>query len=182
MPRKRAILARFRYTGAMKSTQLRTNIVGLNVSIAKAGMVTLATCVVVTVTFRSVIGLGLNIERYLIWALWVLLPGMWVIGSMIRRDKWRKSSYMLTDDALVVSSGNMLGGGNRQMYRYDAIISVNIRQGALGNRYGYGDVSLEIPRLGRDVVLQGIADPHMQIKELKSRISQHSQGQRLSAI
>lgn len=179
---KRAITARFRYTEVMNNAELRTNIMGLNVVIAKTGIAVLLICVFVTVIFRTVLGLGLNIERYILWALWVLLPGMWLIGSMIARDKWRKTSYKLTDDALVVSRGNMMGGGNRQMYRYDAIIAVDVKQDIWGSRYGYGDVYLEIPRLGRHVVLRAIAEPNEQTKALKSNVARQSQARPLNAI
>lgn len=166
----------------MKQLKLQTNIAGLNIAIAKAGLFVLFVCVVVTLAFRSVIGLGLSIEKYLLWALWVLLPGMWVIGSMIARDKWHKSSYTLTEDAVVVAKGNMMGGGSRQMYRYDAIIAVDVRQDVWGSRFGYGDVSLEIPRLDRRVILRSVSSPHEQTKQLKARVAQQSKGQPLSAI
>ncbi len=167
-------MARFAILKTMSSKELQTNIKGLNVVVAKSGASVLIICVLVTVIFRSVLSLGLNIERYVLWGLWVLLPGMWVIGSMIARDKWRKSSYKLTDDALVISQGNMMGGANRQMYRYDAIIAVNIKQDVWGSRFDYGDIYIKIPRLGRDVVLRAVANPNEQIKPLKALVNQHS--------
>lgn len=154
----------------------------LNVTIAKAGVSVLLICILVTVIFRSVLGLGLNIERYLLWALWVLLPGMWVIGSMLARDKWRKTSYKLTDDALVISRGGMMGGGNRQMYRYDAIIAIDVKQDMWGSRFGYGDVYVEIPRLGRHIVLRAVTEPNQQTKALKANVAQQSKSQPLNAI
>jgi uncharacterized membrane protein YdbT with pleckstrin-like domain len=172
----------FCYTDAMKEMQLRTNPVALNVGIAKAGLWVLVTCALITVLFRTVIGIGSNVESYLLWALWVLLPGMWVIGSMIARDKWRKSSYSLTKDAVVVTKGNMVGGKSRQMYRYDAIIAVDVEQDLWGSRFGFGDVHLEIPRLGRRVILRAVNNPHEQTKQLKARVTQQSATQPLSGI
>lgn len=155
----------------MKESTLRTDLRALRVGTVKAGLIVLFTCVLITIVFRAFLGLGLNVERYLLWSMWVLLPGMWVIGSMIIRDKWRKTTYQLTNDALVIHKGSLGGGSNQQMYRYDAIIAVNVKQDFWGSKYGYGDVYLEIPRLGQHIQLRGICEPDKQAQALKANVA-----------
>lgn len=166
----------------MGDAELRTNDMGLRVRIATAGVAVLGICLFMTIVFRDVLGLGTNIERYVLLALWVLLPAMWLIGSAMARSKWGKTTYKLTDDSLVVIQGNGFGGKSRQLYRYDSIISVDIEQDAWGTRHGYGDIYLQIPRLDKQIVLRGVMEPEKQTKALKARIAHRGQAQPLNAI
>lgn len=166
----------------MGDGELRTSDIGLRVRVATTGVAVLGICLFMTVVFRGVLGLGTNFERYVLLALWILLPAMWLLGSIMAQNKWRKTTYKLTNDALVITQGSTFGGKSRQLYRYDSIIAVDVEQDAWGSRNGYGDIYLDIPRLGRRVVLRGVMEPEKQTKALKARIAHRGQAQPLNAI
>lgn len=166
----------------MGDAELRTNDMSLRVGIATTGLAVLGICLLLTVIFRAVLGLGTNIERYVLLALWILLPGMWILGSVMARRRWGKTSYKLTNDALVVIQTSTFGGKSRQLYRYDSIIAVDVEQDAWGSRHGYGDIYLEIPRLHKRVVLKAVMEPEKQTRELKARIAHRGRAQPLNPM
>lgn len=153
----------------MKAIELSTNDNAVKVMIVKAGLVVLCTCILITLLFKTVLGLGLNVERYVLWSLWIILPGAWVLGSMIADDKSRKTAYVLADDALIIRSRGLFGPRSQRMYRYDVIAAVEVKQNSWGNRYNYGDIYLDVPRLHCTVILRAVSHPEEQALQIKAR-------------
>lgn len=155
------------------SARIRTNITGLYVLFAKTGASVVGLCLVISVLFMQFIALGTRVEHYILLALWVLLPLMWAGWALALRAKWDKTSYALTDDAIVLSTKQLGGGGRKQLYRYDAILSVSASSGLWGGRYNYGDIALDIPRLDRQVMLRHVANPEDVAEQIKSHVAHH---------
>jgi len=151
--------------------QLPTNRHALKVLIAKTGVVAIGTCIVVTLVFR-VIGIGIRIENVFLFAMWLLIPGMWIGWTLYMQSQWDKTTYTLTADSVIVAKRGWTSVV-KQMYRYDSILSVTVRQDWAGTRHNYGDIQLEIPRLSKQVALRYISEPEKQVVELKALVAQH---------
>lgn len=154
----------------MRSTQaLPTDDRGLQVLFTKVGLAAIGLCVVVTLLFQTVIGLGTRLETYVLLALWIALPGMWLGWVLATQNKTR---YFLANDAIEVQT-KLLTGVRKELFRYDTILGLTVRQDFWGKRYDYGDITLDTPQLGKHIVLKYIARPNAQVESLKSAVAAH---------
>lgn len=148
---------------------------GLRVQIIGSGIFILFICIVVSVLFASVLGMNTRIERFVLTLMWISLPLCWVGGSLLLLKKWRKSGYFYTKDSLIVRKATLFGSID-EMYRFDSMLSVQVRQGPIDKKGSYGTVVINIPKLGKDVVLHYVKNPQDQALKLKNHIGKFNSG------
>ena len=108
--------------------------------------------------------------------IWVFLIGAWIISSLKLWADWNVKRYEIGKDSLIVHAKAGKWGSAQTIYRYESIISLRMTQGFWGKRFGYGDVHLTIPKLEKDVVMNDIEDPLVQLAEVQKRMGEKSPG------
>lgn len=93
------------------------------------------------------------------------------IAILIRSKKWDATHFILGEDALMVTRmRGLMGMTTQDVYLYESIISARVQQTYFGQKYGYGDIELTIPKLERQIILRDVADPAQQLQILKSQM------------
>ncbi len=127
-------------------------------------------CAMITVFF-GLFSLGTEVGKFIFIMTWVISFLIWLIGSYLAFRHFKSTSYALTKDTLSVTKGGMFKSVT-DLYRYDSIISVHISQNLAGKTFGYSDLNIAIPKLGKDVVLSAVVEPLKQAEIIKQRISE----------
>jgi hypothetical protein len=112
-----------------------------------------------------------RVAATLIALTWIVVPITWLIASAMTSRKWRKTSYVLSEDYLVVNKSSTFGGKKQRMYRYEAMISLRTEQSFGGKRHDYGTIHITMPRPEHEIVLPYVPDPERQAVFLKNQIS-----------
>ena len=162
----------------MATTQLRrieASSQGLRIQIIAAGVFLLAVCRLVPRLCWFAFGLDPELGRLVLWCMWISLPLLWAAGSWLAWAKWQKGGYFMTEDALIIRKSTLTGTVD-DMYRFDSMISVQVRQGPLGKQSGYGTITISVPKLSKDLVLQHVSNPQNLALELKASVSRKSTG------
>lgn len=94
------------------------------------------------------------------------------VAILIRNKKWHDTKYILGQDAILVTRPNGLTGVTQDVYLYESILSISFRQDFFGKKYGYGDIDITIPKLGKTLVLEGVVEPAKQLPHLKAQLEQ----------
>ena len=148
---------------------------GLRLQIIGTGVFILIVCIVVSLLFSFILGANTRIERFILLLMWILLPLCWVGGSLLLWNKWEKSGYFYTKDSLIVRKATLFGRVD-EMYRFDSMLSVQVRQGPLDKKGSYGTIVINVPKLGKDIILQYVKDPQDQALKLKNHIGKFDSG------
>ncbi len=146
---------------------------GLSLRIVQSGAFVFLICAFVSILFLAVLGLQTRTERVVLLGLWAALLLMWAGGSAMAWVKRGKEQYFLMPEAVVVSRQGFMHG-QEELFRYDSILSVRVKQTMFGKRHGYGDIILSIPRLHGQVVLRDVLQPQQCAVEIKKHIGSRS--------
>jgi hypothetical protein len=157
---------------------LERNSKGINAQIVAAGAFTLLLCILITIFFTRVTGMDTRVEGWIVFLSWIILPLLWLVGSVAASKNLRQTQVVLGPDTLAVQKKSIFGT-DTQLYRYDSILSVHVKSGYLGKKYGYGTIALEIPKLNKPVVLDYISTPELHATNIKKEISSKSSTQSL---
>jgi membrane protein YdbS with pleckstrin-like domain len=97
--------------------------------------------------------------NFILWALVIIGLAMllYVLSIFVLRKTWTATKYYLTNDCLVINIGTT---SNREdIYRYDTIETVSVKQKATEKSRGYGKIILAIPNKPEPVILKDINNP-----------------------
>jgi len=112
-------------------------------------------------------------EVYLLSGIFTFLGVMFAawIAVLIRSKKWDATHFILGEDALLITRmRGLMGTTTQDVYLYESIISARVQQSYMGQKYGYGDIELTIPKLERTLILREVANPDQQLLLLKARM------------
>lgn len=115
----------------------------------------------------------LAFDVYLLSGILTFVGVMFVawIAVLIRSKKWDGTHFMLGPDALIITRlRGLMGMKTQDVYLYESIISARVQQSYMGQKYGYGDIELTIPKLERTLILREVDDPDQQILLLKAHM------------
>lgn len=132
-----------------------------------AGLLVIVLCFFISIVFIVLLNSRSNFVGYTLLLMWILLPGFWVIGSLLAYKRSLKNYYVAQKDNLMVVRSK-LGGTGTEYYRYDSMITISFQQSFFGKKYSYGDIIINIPRLDKKIILQNILNPAEQTNRLKN--------------
>lgn len=133
-----------------------------------SAILVLVACLVTTFFFQYAVSAAPGLQRTLMIVLWVGMPVLWIVGVLVAEINFRKTSYILTDDALSVQKSGILGRGSTQLCGYETIMSVN----STSRRYGaYGSIELILDQQA-SVILHNVASPDEQARHIKKRVAE----------
>lgn len=93
------------------------------------------------------------------------------IAILIRSKKWDATHFILGEDALLVTRmRGLMGMTTQDVYLYESILSARVQQTYFGQKYGYGDIELTIPKLDRQIILREVVNPDQQLLILKAQM------------
>lgn len=134
-------------------------------------IVAIITAVLAAVMVR--IFMRLAFEIYLLSGTLTFIAVMlaaWV-AILIRSKKWDNTHFVLGPDALLITRmRGLMGMTTQDVYLYESIISARVQQSFMGQKYGYGDIELTIPKLERTLILREVANPDQQLLLLKAHM------------
>lgn len=149
------------------SLVIKSSKIALLIRILIAGLLVILLCFFVSIVFIVVLNLSSNFAGYTLLTLWILLPGIWVIGSLLAYKRSLKSSYVAQNDALKVVKPKF-PGTDTEYYRYDSIITISFYQSFFGKKFDYGNIVIHIPKLDKKIILQNVISPAQQTSKLNS--------------
>lgn len=140
---------------------------GLRLFIIVSGVFVLILCLLLTWILGS-FELGTNLGELIVSLAWIFIPLIWAVSSYITWRKWNKSGYFLSSEALIVRRAGIFTATD-EIYRYDLIMGVRSRTGLIGGHYGYGTITLDIPKNPRPLILQYVEQPDQIAVQLKNQ-------------
>lgn len=133
-----------------------------------SGVLIVLACAVVTFFFQYAVSAAPGLQRMFIILLWTVMPALWGIGAIAAWLGHRKTSYILTSEALSVRKAGLLGKGSVRLYGYDTILSVN----SASRKYGaYGTLELILEQQS-PILLSGVASPDEQARRIKKLVAE----------
>lgn len=116
--------------------------------------------------------------NFSIWATIIIFITviLFVLSLWYLKADWQRTRYAITDHGVTICHG--VGFFKEEVYRLESIVSARVRQGYIGNHFGYGDVVLDIPKLQSqpDVVLRSIDHPAEVLQTFRDKIQYASEG------
>ncbi len=115
----------------------------------------------------------LAFETYLLSGVLTFMVIMFIawIAVLIRSKKWDGTHFMLGKDALLITRmRGLMGTTTQDVYLYESILSARVQKSYLGQKYGYGDIELTIPKLERQIILREVEQPDQQLLNLKAHM------------
>lgn len=91
--------------------------------------------------------------------------------------QWANEGYFLKENELVVRRGII--AKTETAYPYANMQSVTLQQGFVGRLFNYGQISIFIPTLGKDIIFSEISNPKEFTKKIKAHIPYAESGQYL---
>lgn len=129
-------------------------------------LVALFGAVVIGAMFTMAVG-GHGFSRILTF---LIIMGFAGLGAMIYHVKWHAVSYTLRPEGIIVGSSVGVFGKKQKVYLYESVISASVNQGYFGNKYGYGDIHVTIPKLEKKLILKDVLLPDKRLEDIYSRI------------
>lgn len=100
----------------------------------------------------------------------LIIMGFAGLAAMIYHIKWHAVEYILRPEGIIVGRSVGVFGKKQKVYLYESIITASVNQNYFGNRYGYGDIHVTIPKLEKKLILKDVEIPDKQIEDLYARI------------
>ena len=154
----------------MDSTKIKRSEDAYRVQLAAFGIIStivaLFSALIIGSMFTLVTG-GHGFSRILTF---LLVMGFAGVAGMIYHTKWHAIVYILKPEGIIVSNSVGAFGKKQKVYLYESIISASVNQGYFGNRYGYGDIHVTIPKLEKKLILKDVAIPEKHLEDLYARI------------
>lgn len=97
--------------------------------------------------------------RFIFWALVIIALALlfYVASIWVLKKTFNSTKYYLTKDCLIVKSG--YNSTREDIYRYDTITTVSIKQKPLEKRRGYGKIIINVPDRQMPVILRDVSMP-----------------------
>jgi hypothetical protein len=132
----------------------------------------LLTAILAAIIMRLIINMAIG--TYLLSGVFTFVIVMFFAWAAIqtRSNKWHKTKYLLGQDSIIVTQPNGMFGVTQDVYLYESILSISFQQDYFGKKYGYGDIDISIPKLGKTLVLKSVVEPSKQLPHLKAQIQQ----------
>lgn len=105
----------------------------------------------------------------------VLITLFQVVFLIVIVLRWLNNYYELREGELVYVSGVI--SKKETAYAYANIQSTSMHQSAIGRYFHYGDVTIYIPTIGHDIVMNEISQPAKFVRLIKELSSQPGMGQ-----
>ncbi len=85
----------------------------------------------------------------------------------------KKIKYSISTTAITVTVGSYVGQKQKHIHSIAAFTSIVLDQSPLGARYNYGNIVLNMDRLGSSekIILKNIDNPDVVIKDIRSKIT-----------
>lgn len=98
-------------------------------------------------------------------------PIVWFVQAAGMYMTWSNQRVVVGEDAVKVQQKRKWGSRTSTVYRYESIISAELRQSYFGAKYGYGDIILTIPKLEKDIILGNIELPTKSMEFIQHKIA-----------
>lgn len=109
-------------------------------------------------------------DRFILWAL--IITGLaiifYVLSIWALKKTWASTKYYLTKDCLVVKNGYK--STREDIFRYDTITTVSVKQKTLEKQRGYGKILVNVPEQQSPVILKDISNPTEAASSLQNNI------------
>ena len=126
------------------------------------------------VEIRGSVGEGYTVARIALSAVFLTLA----VGAVVALvSQWANEGYYLKENELVVRRGII--AKTETAYPYANMQSVTVQQGVIGRLFNYGQISIFIPTLGKDILFSEISNPQQFADKLKQHIPYPENGQYL---
>lgn len=98
------------------------------------------------------------------------------VGAVITLvAQWANEGYYLKENELIVRRGII--AKTETAYPYANMQSVTVRQGIIGRLFNYGQISIFIPTIGKEILFSEISNPTVFANTLKDHIPYPEKGQ-----
>lgn len=154
--------------------QIKRNPKGMYIQILLSGITALILGLFITWLFEKLLGKTSGGGSLIQVLTWIFLLLMWGGSAARLWFDWNAKRYQISPDALIVHAKAGKLGKAQTLYRYESFVSIRMTQGFLGERYGYGDVRITIPKLENELVLNDIDNPNEQLSELQKRMNERA--------
>ena len=106
----------------------------------------------------------------------LIIIALYALSLWYLKISWKHTHYSITEHGITISGG--VGNFREEVYRLESVISARVRQGYLGNHFGYGDIVIDIPKLqGQpDVVLRDIEQPAVILQTFREKLQLAAEG------
>ena len=122
-------------------------------------------CLVVTYFFVRFVQRAPGLQVLLVVSLWIILPLLWIGGSLLAWQNWPKRTYRLTNTALILTKREWFGNVTEELYRYETILSIKASKGFLG-----GNLVLTLAQLP-PITIRDVLDPEVEARTIKAFIA-----------
>lgn len=154
----------------MEHVEIKKNVRALQLSIFAKGMVVFAIALLATLLLLYLLSWTTRTENTIIWIVWLLLVGLWLVQSLLELIDWKERKYEIDAESIRITKPIGLLRTTIVVYRYESIISVKMSQGFWAKRFGYGSVYFSIPKLEKEEALRGIDHPEVQLQRIQSKL------------
>lgn len=151
----------------MNDYQIPLSKTPLTVQIITSGALVMAACVFATLFFDKLVSFAPNLQSLLLTTLWIVLPLLWLLGSVYAYKTWPKANYILLDEALRVQKKGLFGATAEQLYRYESILTTGSSTSMFGE---YGTIKLTLSQLD-PIIIHGVVNPEEQTRKIKEMIA-----------
>lgn len=110
-------------------------------------------------------------EGFLSLLILVGLPLLWLAQSVGMYIAWNQFSATADNSAIKVKRKGKWGASSSTVYRYESIVTVELRQTYFGKKYNYGDIVLTIPKLEYPIILHNIDSPKKSMLLIQEKIA-----------
>lgn len=132
------------------------------------GILLIILAIFVTIIFNTIIGMGLRIEKLIVYILWLSLPIFWTCWVILEYKSITKTKYFLTADSLVISKQGWFGS-TKKYHRFDAIKSVTTKENKLFSDTVSGSILINFTNSLDTLSLTSIVKPRKYVLEIKKR-------------
>jgi membrane protein YdbS with pleckstrin-like domain len=155
----------------MKNYSLRKSQKKLEFVIISTAIVAIFLIVFIIIVVNNLLSWAPRLEQAIITVSLIGIPLLWILQLIGLYASWNATRYTISEDGIRISHKQGLMGRSSTVYRYESIISAELRQSYFGERYGYGDIYLTIPKLDKDVVLSSIDVPQLPMEYIQKRVA-----------
>lgn len=112
-------------------------------------------------------------SNYLLWLVfsWAIAILLCLAGANALKVLWNKTRYYITDEAILIKSGSMVGNKER-LIPFDGMARASITQNFLEKRGGYGKISLVMKNGSERFVLSDVIEPQKLADSVLKNISE----------
>lgn len=92
----------------------------------------------------------------------------YIISILVLSKTWRSNKYFLAKDCLIVTAG--YSGSREDVYRYETISNVSLRQSGTEKTRGYAKLVINIAGVTSPLILKDVVRPQEVLESLQNNI------------